>query len=228
MKPIPKSRVGDQVFEQIKEAILKGVWGPGTKMPSENELSEMLQVSRGPIREALRKLSAFGIIETRQGEGSFVRAVTVESMMNSFVPIMSLNKKNMMDILQYRQIIEGESAALAAENADDYDLSLMEQAIKELTDIGRPCIECSTADLAFHFYVAQATKNLLIAGVSSVIKDLMLKHYAKINELMGMESAIHYHHLIFEAIKRKDPETARALMNEHIKRSINETQTKYR
>ena len=117
IKPIQRRIISEQIFDQLKQIIVRGEWVPGTKIPSENEIRQMFHVSRVPIREALQKLSVLGLIEIRPGEGTYVSPVTMGTLMNSFMPILILNKKNMMDILQYRMLIEGESAALAAQNA---------------------------------------------------------------------------------------------------------------
>ena len=65
--PISRRNISRQVYDQMLDNILNGVWPPGTKLPSENELTQMFGVSRVPIREALKKLSTMGITQTRQG-----------------------------------------------------------------------------------------------------------------------------------------------------------------
>ena len=220
IRSIQRSMLSEQIFQQIKDSIVRGEWLPGDKLPSEHELCQLFHVSRVPIREALRKLCAIGVLETRRGEGTYVSYLTAGSFMNSLLPILILNKKNMMDILQYRSMVEGESAALAAQNATDEDLIKMQECVEVITKLARPCLEFSQADLRFHRLVAEATQNSLIKGIAIVIQDILLGYYRKINEIMGIERAIYYHTLIFEAIRARDAENARKWMNEHVRTTV--------
>ena len=225
--PIDKRGVGCQVYDQMLDNILNGIWPPGTKLPSENELGQMFGVSRVPIREALRKLNTMGITQTRQGEGSFVLMVTPGMFMNSLLPMLVWNRKSMMDILEYRRIVEPENAALAARNADETDIAHLLQTLGEMNKIGRPELEFAIADMKFHLDIARATKNSLLFNVSNVIRDVLVSYYRKINELMGIDRALKYHLLIFEAIRDKDPDQARRWMQEHIATTIVDVSQKF-
>ncbi len=225
--PIDKKSVGCQVYDQMLDNILNGVWPPGTKLPSENELGQMFGVSRVPIREALKKLNAMGITQTRQGEGSFVLMVTPGMFMNSLLPMMVWNRKSMMDILEYRRIVEPENAALAALNADENDVANILATVVVIERIGRPALEFAIADMKFHLDIARATKNSLLFNVSNVIRDVLVSYYRKINELMGVDRALKYHRLIFEAISDRDPERARRWMQEHIATTIEDISQKF-
>ncbi len=225
--PIDKRGVGCQVYDQMLDNILNGIWPPGTKLPSENELGQMFGVSRVPIREALRKLNTMGITQTRQGEGSFVLMVTPGMFMNSLLPMLVWNRKSMMDILEYRRIVEPENAALAARNADETDIAHLLQTLGEMNKIGRPELEFAIADMKFHLDIARATKNSLLFNVSNVIRDVLVSYYRKINELMGIDRALKYHLLIFEAIRDKDSDQARRWMQEHIATTIEDVSRKF-
>lgn len=225
--PIDKKSIGCQVYDQMLDNILNGVWPPGTKLPSENELGQMFGVSRVPIREALRKLNTMGITQTRQGEGSFVLMVTPGMFMNSLLPMLVWNRKSMMDILEYRRIVEPENAALAAIHADETDIVNIAATIEDINRIGRPALEFAIADMKFHLDIARATKNSLLFNVSNVIRDVMVSYYRKINELMGIDRALKYHRLIFEAIRDKEPDQARRWMQEHIATTIEDVSKKF-
>lgn len=220
INPIDKRHISQQVYDQILDNILNGVWPPGSKLPSENELCQVFGVSRVPIREALKRLNAMGVTQTRQGEGSFVLLVTPGMFMNSLLPMLVLNRKSMLDILEYRRIVEPENAALAARNADEHDLAGIGATVDEIYRVGRPALEFAIADMKFHLDIAKATQNSLLFNVSNVIRDVMVSYYRKINEIMGIERALKYHRLIFEAIRERDEEAARRWMKEHIETTI--------
>lgn len=225
--PISRRNISRQVYDQMLDNILNGVWPPGTKLPSENELTQMFGVSRVPIREALKKLSTMGITQTRQGEGSFVQMMTPGMFMNSLLPMLVWNRKSMMDILEYRRIVEPENAALAAVNADEDDLACILATIRDIERIGAPVLEFAIADMKFHLDIARATKNSLLFNVSNVIRDVLVSYYRKINELMGIDRAIRYHRLIYEAIRDRDPDRARHWMQEHILTTIDDVSLKF-
>ena len=213
--------IGNSEFMNIPGVI---IW---TKLPSENELSQMFGVSRVPVREALKKLNAMGIAQTRQGEGSFVQMMTPGMFMNSLLPMLAWNRKSMMDILEYRRIVEPENAALAARNADKEDIANILATIQDIERIGRPVLEFAIADMKFHLDIARATKNSLLFNVSNVIRDVLVSYYRKINELMGIDRAIKYHRLIYEAIRDRDPDRARYWMQEHIGTTIEDVSDKF-
>ncbi len=225
--PIKRNNISDLVFEQIKENILDGEWVPGTKIPSESELCQMFSVSRVPIREALQRLGAIGLVETRQGEGTYVSHVNPGTFMNSLIPMLTPNKKNMMDILKYREIVEPKSASLAALNANNEDIARMEATLAKMIEINEVSIEFSVADFGFHLDVARATQNTLIFGAFNVINDIAISYYEKINMIMGIERAIKYHTLILDAIKNKDAEMAMKWMEEHIGTTVNDISSFY-
>ncbi|HOV40118.1 MAG TPA: GntR family transcriptional regulator, partial [Spirochaetales bacterium] len=117
LKPIQKSRVSRQVFEQLKEQIFAGKWPAGTKLPSENELSRQLGVSRVSVRAALQMLSALGLLDTRQGEGTYVRELRGDLYFNVLFPLLALSRTNIFDVLEYRKVMDPGAVVIASERA---------------------------------------------------------------------------------------------------------------
>ena len=228
MTPIEKVSVSNQVFEQIKTSILSGEWEPGTKLPSENELTQLFSVSRVPIREALQMLKVLGLIETKQGEGTYVRQVSPSSFMNSLFPLLVLDEKNMFDVLQYREIIEVANAGIAAMNADEEDIKRLEISLKKIEASDQSNEQLSEEDLEFHMNIALATKNNLIIAVTGIISDIFIEYYNRIVNVMGIQKAIKYHTEIFEAIKAHDSKLAREKMREHIGVTIKEVMESFK
>ena len=117
LKPIKKESVRGQVFWQLREQILRRTWPPGSKLPSENDLSRTMGVSRVSIREGIQHLVSLGILETKHGEGTFVRELSGQIHFNALIPLLVLDDIDILNVLEYRQIIERGTAALAAERA---------------------------------------------------------------------------------------------------------------
>jgi len=221
IKPIKRVKVGEQVFDQMKNLLIGGEWIPGDKIPSENELAEKFEVSRITVRQALQRLGALGLLETRLGEGSFVKKIDVGDSMNSLIPAMYLGEDASMEIIEFREIIETECAFLAAQRATVEDIS----DLKSIWETMNQCKDSmdlkgfGRADLDFHFKVAQITKNRLIVRTNLILRDVLEHAMEKTIDKMGCENGLYYHLKIIEAIEQKDGKTASKLMREHIKKN---------
>ena len=102
---VRRSRIYEEVAKQIERLILKKLQ-PGDKLPSERDLAEMLRVSRGSIRDAIRTLELLGVVETRQGAGTLVREISVESLVNPFANVLQKRKDLVSELLDFRKMLE--------------------------------------------------------------------------------------------------------------------------
>ena len=222
IRPIERTNVGEQVFDQLKQLLIEGTWTPGQRLPSENELANMLHVSRVTVRQALQKLSALDLIETRLGEGSFVKKIDVGSNMNALIPVMYMGEQSLQQVFEFRQIIDVECARLAARRAtlDDID---------ELVRIHRRYVDCyekqdaagfGKTDLDFHFQIAQMTRNSLIIKTNSILREVLEHTMQQVIDKMGYKNGIYYHAQLIDAIAAHDEQTAVDLMREHIKKNV--------
>ncbi len=208
IKPIQKVNVGEQVYEQLKRLLIEGEWAPGTKIPSENELADMFNVSRITVRQALQKLNALGLLETRFGEGSFVRIVDVGESMNSLIPVMYLGEQSAQEVFEFRMIIETECARLAARRATVEDIKELKETLERMEECenNRDLKAFGVADLDFHFKIAKITRNALVIKTISILQDVL-------------ESSMDDHKEIIHAIEEKEEVKAANTMKEHIKKN---------
>ena len=116
-KPVKIKKIYEEVIEQVKKLIIDGKLQPGDKLLSERELAEKLGVSRASVREAFSALEMMGIITIRPGEGSFVRQVSYEEMLEPLSFLLQVDIDNVMQLLEVRKILEVEVATLAATRA---------------------------------------------------------------------------------------------------------------
>ena len=213
---IDRRGVASQVYEQLKQNIMNGIWSAGEKIPSENELVNMLGVSRISVREALKQLVSLGLLETRQGEGTFVKQYEADSYMNEMLPLMVINRENIIELLKYREIIEVGTIALAVERADDFDIQALEKNIiihEKYKDIKE---KAAQVDLEFHLLLAQATKNPFVIKANSLIKDIFLAVMEQTIDVMGTSPGLYYHKKMLAAIKMRDKELVVSLMQDHL------------
>lgn len=215
-------RVGvkTQVLAQIRDRIMDGTWPPGTKIPSENALGEALGVSRVSVREALKSLASLGLLESRQGGGTYVRKYTGEILLNPLLPYLALAKLDILHVLEYRKIAEKGNVSLAVKRAGPVEIEELEQALRTMEERKNDPRAFAEADLSFHLLVAKATGNPVVMKVNAIIADILKISMYGIVESLGPKDGLHYHRKILDAIIDRDVPLAEDLMEEHIDRTI--------
>jgi GntR family transcriptional repressor for pyruvate dehydrogenase complex len=222
LKRVKKQNISDIVFHQLEECILSGEWLPGTKIPSENTLAANLGVSRVTIRTALQRLGSMGLIEAKQGGGTYVKISSEGDTLRLIKPILLQTKPDVKYFLEYRLAIEPEMAALAAERATDEQiaqikkyLELYEEAVKNAdTDAIQP------NDSLLHYSIAIASANPIIIKTYEIIKDLYMQNLAQIVADVGADAGVQYHRKIVDAITQRDPSSARYFMRLHLGETV--------
>lgn len=219
LAPGPRSSVSADTVEQIAAMIRAGDYAAGDRLPGERILAKQLQVSRASVREALRTLTTIGLLETRQGLGSFVKDPSQELLQASLPPPILTNQATLEKVFEIRQIIEVEAAALAAERVDPNQLAVMKHWLLAVeTHIARDEMEdMVTADIEFHRQIIVATGNDILVGLMDSISDLlrdMRWDSSKIPELLTQ--IIAGHRAIFKATEARDSSAARQAMQAHL------------
>src|SRR3989339_817120 len=130
MKPLVRSNLCDEAYNSIIGYITSSGLVSGDKIPSESQLMDMLNVGRNTIRAALNRLTAIGLIESRQGEGYFLRDVNVSIFLNSLIPVLLFSSGDLIALTEFRIGVESQAAYLAAKNADEVDLKEMNKYLK--------------------------------------------------------------------------------------------------
>lgn len=223
IKPIKRVNIGEQVFQQMKDLLISGEWKPGDKLPSETELAEKFGISRITVRQALQKLSALNLIETRLGEGSFVKKVEIDQPLNALISTAYLGDQTNFQVFEFRTIIEVESAALAAKRAEASDIEKLNE-IQQRMEIAADDPETTKEqfadmDLEFHYLVGCITKNPLVIRTNAILRDVLKHSMNDVIYRMGFEPALKYHKEIIQAIADHDQDRARRLMREHIEKN---------
>jgi DNA-binding FadR family transcriptional regulator len=144
--------------------------------------------------------------------------------MNSLIPILALDETQLVEVLEFRRIIEIESVKLAAQRAQDEDIKELEEIVRTMKESKYDPIEFAEEDSLFHETLVKSAKNPIIYKVNTIIRDILLSHQVKIQEIMGPTLALKYHPAILEAVKKGDSELASKLMEEHIRTTIESVQ----
>lgn len=222
IKPIKKVNVGEQVLFQLKRMLIDGEWEPGSKIPSENELAELFGVSRITVRQALQKLNALGLIETKLGDGSYVRKLDIGDSMNALIPVMYLGDQSDAQVFEFRLIIETGCTRLAVQRATQADIDELKVFLQEMvTSKENSDIKgFSKSDLRFHLKIAQMTRNALFIKTNSILQDVLEQSMDTVIDKMGFENGIYYHRQIVKAFEEGDEEEAVKMMKAHIEKNF--------
>lgn len=222
IEPIKRVNVGEQVFKQLKKMLIEGEWKQGDKLPSENALADLLRVSRITVRQALQRLGAMGLLETRLGEGSFVKVIDASENMQALVPTAFLSVDDIEQVFEFRQIIDVESVRLAAQRATKGDIEELREIHKgmmKLRDEMDPK-NFSKRDTEFHFKICKMTGNTLIIKTNEILREVINSYIEKIIDKMGCATAIAYHGKIITAIEAGDEKGAVEIMREHLMNNL--------
>jgi GntR family transcriptional regulator, transcriptional repressor for pyruvate dehydrogenase complex len=218
IEPIKSTRIYEAIVRQVKAMIAEGRLKSGDQLPPERDLAEKFVVSRTSVREALRALESLGLIEIRPGEGTFVREVSVESLIEPLALAMLSQREAIGELFEARGLLEPAIAAYAALRATPHDLEEMERILDEQ---GREVAAGRTGlaqDAEFHSAIASAAHNRAISRLVHGIMDLLTQSREESLSTPGRPTRSHEsHRRILAAIAARDQEAARQAMLDHLR-----------
>lgn len=212
------------IVEDVERSIRNRKLVPGQKLPTEQELCTMFSVSRTAVREALRMLSARGLITIRKRRGMFVSDMSTAHAASTMGLILELkfDKDYILHVFNIRRVIEPEVCRWAARNRTPEDLAILRKNLERMEgcDPEDRDVE-STLDQEFHSTITAASKNPIAPVVLEPVFSLMPKIRSMVygNIANCKSSALDFHREIFDAIDAKDADRAFALMRDHISRA---------
>jgi DNA-binding FadR family transcriptional regulator len=221
--PVSTGRVSADIVEQIKRAIQQGRLTPGDQLPSERELTKQLGVSRVSVRDALRMLEAYGLIEVRVGArgGAFVTAPAPNLVGEGMAHMLLLAAVAPSEVTELRLIFELAVLPLACERRTDDDL----EELAAICDRAEATLQAGAYDVTlsaeFHTRLAKATHNTAIALFAESFQGPLLaslRQAQRVAPEMGKAGLLE-HRAIVDAIRARDAEAARTIMSEHLERT---------
>src|SRR5215475_10006899 len=151
IRHVRKTRVYHEIVDQIKDLISKGRIKPGDRLPPERELAELFKASRNSVRDAIRVLEQMGLIESRQGDGTYVRSVSPEELAEPLALMLLQSRTQMRELWEVRRVLEPALAEFAASRITDEELDELEtilEAQRRKVEAGYIPLE---EDTAFHY-----------------------------------------------------------------------------
>ena len=199
----------DLVVNSIKQLLMERTLKPGDKLPSELEISEDLSVSRGSVREAMKILSAFGLVDIRVGNGTYVCETPGNTIMDSLLFSFFVSNPDIENLYEFRRIFENDILSMILDHYDDNgierkalrdNLNILERLMSE--DAADK--KLSENDLEFHRLLGKASRNLLAERVYNFIIDFMEPSIAATHKGRNGEIVYKVHRRIVELIEARD------------------------
>jgi GntR family transcriptional repressor for pyruvate dehydrogenase complex len=209
--------LADRVEGELRGGIGHGTWQPGELMPSEGDLATRFEVSRTVVREAISRLRAAGLVETRRGRGSFVLTrPAAQDFTHSIGTVRSLNDR--LQMLELRRGIEVEAAALAAARRTPATLAAIDAALRRMATIRGGASDAVEADFAFHRAIAAAAANRFFLDLLDTLgAGAITRPYAGTERDPGhLDHVLDEHHKIRDPISAGDALGAAAAMRTHL------------
>lgn len=201
----------DYVFDYLYEGITAEKWTVGEKLPSEAQLCQQLGASRTTVRSAIDRLIGLGLAQSIRGKGTFVRTPSLPENVSSYLRLEHVDR---LSVFEFRKVIEGESASLAAIRANAADVQEMERLVLEM-EANRSQADVAAQDMAFHYLIARATKNEIILRIFDVMRSTYARMFEDNVSKLG-NIGVEQHRRILASIQIRDMAAARQCMLDHL------------
>ncbi|MBC3422938.1 FadR family transcriptional regulator [Pseudomonas wayambapalatensis] len=208
MSLLIKRSLVEQAVDQLRERIAQGAWAVGQRLPTEPELALELGISRNTVREAMRVLAFSGLVEVRQGDGSYLRAAQ-----DPLQAVQAISRCTVEQARETRCILEAEAIGLAALRRTDDDLRGLREALEHSCGHFHGDLDTYVAcDLVFHQRLVDAAHNPALSELyryfSSVVAAAVQHN---MSALPRSQRVFDLHVQILDAIEQRDPDTAKRL-----------------
>jgi GntR family transcriptional repressor for pyruvate dehydrogenase complex len=208
--------LSSEVAKALLDAVFSGQITPGTRMPSERQLAESFGVGRFVVREALKSLGLLGLLEVRQGDGTYVKSPDSSLLPRVVEWGLLVGEQRTSDLVETRQHLEPITARLAAERRSDDDLAQIRAHLHGMRDAGDNALFVD-ADVAFHLSIAAATGNTVLSNMLASISSLLNVWIRNVVDAAESTEPSYLEHVpIFEAIDARNPAAAGEAMRAHM------------
>ena len=218
VRQVRKTRVYHEIVNQIRGLIGDGRIKPGDRLPPERELAEMFNASRNSVRDAMRVLEQMGLVESRQGDGTYVQSVSAERLAEPLALMLLQSRTQMRELWEVRQVLEPAIAEFAAERITDEELDELEailEAQRLKVDSGFIALE---EDTAFHNGIAEAARNTVMLRTLDTLVDLLRQSRERaLQQRDRPRYSLVGHERILATLRRRDSVGARSEMLQHLR-----------
>lgn len=213
--PERRLNLAQQLVLELSQKIISGELPAGSKLPTEQAFTEERGVSRTVVREAMSRLQAEGLVETRRGIGTFV----VDAIRSGEYPGGAQERgddRDVVAITELRLSLEVEAVALAARRATDEQLQIIREALDKANTVGHRHKDCVRIEFDFHLQIALSTRNRFFSDAMTHISEVLIGALRVASDERSRLLQIREREQIYAALARRDAEVARAAMLLHL------------
>jgi len=218
VRQVRKTRVYHEIVDQIRDLIAAGRIEPGDRLPPERELAELFRASRNSVRDAIRVLEQMGLTESRQGDGTYVRTVSVDELAEPLALMLLQSRQQMRELWEVRRVFEPAIAEFAASRITDDELDELDGILetqRRKMEAGSTALE---EDTAFHYGIAEAARNTVMLRALDTLVDLLRESRERaLQRRHPPAQSLHGHVRIVAALRRRDAAGARTEMLRHLR-----------
>ena len=208
----------NDIVERIREMIRKGELRVGDRLPPERTLAETFKVSRNCIRQAVQALAERKLLESRQGDGTYVCAADESVLIDSLALAIQKQGELLGDILEFRLLMEPQIAFLAARNITPEELDRLKVIVCDQQRRALAGMEDSELDAAFHIGLAEASQNKVVRQVMHTVNGILNESRAEVLQSEARRKASVIGHLrVIDALEKRDPDMAFQAMKNHLR-----------
>ncbi|RWU11114.1 pyruvate dehydrogenase complex transcriptional repressor PdhR [Pseudidiomarina gelatinasegens] len=214
-KRIQQTKLSDVIMERIEAMIVDGTLEAGARLPSERDLAAQFSVSRPSLREAIQKLEARGLVERRQGGGTYVCDNMQERVAEPLLNLLAQHPESQFDLLEFRHALEGISSYYAALRGTSADIEAIKAAFNALQlDPGAELAAQAQALTEFNLRITEASHNVillhLVRSMLPLLQKNILQNLQDLAHKPGVMQQLHEHRQqVVAAITAGEPEQAR-------------------
>jgi DNA-binding FadR family transcriptional regulator len=210
------------IAAELRRRILGGDLKPGSQLPGHRELAAMYEVSVGSVREAISMLISANLVETRAGRGTYV--ADGASVRELEEPSPQLTRREVEELVEAREVIESQLAALAAERASAEQIGKLRRAVRRMEEAAANPVDYPDADVELHLVLAEAAGNRYLLRAMTDIRallkqDMELGAEAAIRRFGDLRISVEDHRRLVEAVADRDPERARTILCSIVRRN---------
>ncbi|POQ99189.1 GntR family transcriptional regulator [Alkalispirochaeta sphaeroplastigenens] len=217
---IKRTNLYEQIADSLERAIIAKDSDLIRKLPSEQELAKRFQVSRTVVREGLKILKERGLIDLRNGGGSYITKPKLETVSSALQRIIEIDEVNNEDLHELRHILEVAACRLAAVHITAEEVARLREIVACMEDRSLSVDERVEYDSSFHIAIARAGKNILLEMFVEVMTTLTREYMSKGVLLRGgIEDCLKHHNLVVNAIESGDPDKAEGAISDHLRAS---------
>ena len=214
-----RATTAEGVVAQLRDMIHKGQLVLGDRLPPERDLAKLLGVSRPTLRAGIRSLTAVGILQSRQGAGTFVADAEESPTLDSSPLRMmaALHGFTTDEMFEARLALEMSIAGMAAERATSEQITLMSEEIAGMYASLNEPEQYLVHDMQFHQTVAAASNNRILTSLMNMIATILFDSRSKtVKRAKDLKQSAEQHHNIYRAMRERDPQAARTAMHDHL------------